>query len=184
MTKRIYFDADCLSTFLWSGKETILYQLYSRRIFLSGVVHTELSRVKVSFFKNAVERFSKSYHVNLVTTLFETPEHNLYLEILKDSKLKDEENPNKKVIGVGEAEVLALAKINGCIAASNNLRDILYYVKKYQIEYITTADILVEALNKNFITEGQGNVIWGTMRRNSRMPCDSFTDYLLQQTDQ
>ena len=181
MTKRIYFDADCLSTFLWTGKETILYQLYSGRIFLSGVVRTELSRVKISYFKNAVKRFSNSNHVNLVSTLSETPEYNLYLEFVKESKIKD--TPDKKVIGAGEAEVLALAKINGCIAASNNLRDILYYVEKYQIEYITTADILVEALKKNVISQGAGDVIWKNMRRSSKMPCDSFTDYL-QQIDQ
>lgn len=56
----------------------------------------------------------------------------------------------EKRIGKGEA-VIALAKAYDGILASNNLRGISKYVKKYNLEHIATGDILVSALKADFI---------------------------------
>ena len=84
-----------------------------------------------------------------------------------------------KPIGKGEAAVLAHAKKHNGIVASNNTKDVMPYVEKYNLERITTGDILVMALENGIITEKEGNVIWSKMlKRNRWLNEDSFTSYL------
>lgn len=65
------------------------------------------------------------------------------------------------------------------VLASNNLRDVLRYVKKYELKHITTGDILIEALDKGFLTEQEGNNLWADMLKKRRMlPTATFTEYL------
>ena len=53
------------------------------------------------------------------------------------------------------------------------------YIDKYKLEYITSGDILVDALSKGYIDEVKGNEIWKNMIGKRRMlPTDTFTDYL------
>lgn len=87
--------------------------------------------------------------------------------------------PNTKIIGKGEAAAISLAKKNDGILAGNNLRDVKVYVDKFSLKHITTGDILVEALNKGYITETEGNSMWREMLKRRRMlPTSSFTEYL------
>ncbi len=73
---------------------------------------------------------------------------------------------------------LMLKKHNG-IVASNNTKDVMHYVEKYNLERITVGDILVMALEKGIITEKEGNVIWSKMLKWNRwLNADSFTSYL------
>ena len=59
------------------------------------------------------------------------------------------------------------------------MKDISKYVDKYNLEHITTGGILVAALNKGFIDEQTGNIIWAKMIDKRRMlPTATFTDYL------
>ena len=84
-----------------------------------------------------------------------------------------------KIIGKGEAAAIALTKVKGGIIASNNMRDIVPYVDKYNLTHITTGDILKEALDKNYITEEEGNDIWDNMlRKNRKLPSKTFTAFL------
>lgn len=79
----------------------------------------------------------------------------------------------------GEAAAIVLARQNNGILASNNLSDVVPYVKKYGLQHITTADILVEALHGGLITEKQGNAIWANMLQKQRkLPGASLTDYI------
>ncbi|MHB8126570.1 MAG: hypothetical protein ACYDEJ_13200 [Desulfitobacteriaceae bacterium] len=82
-------------------------------------------------------------------------------------------------IGRGEAAALALAKVNKGIIASNNLKDISQYISLYNLEHITTCEILVESLHKGLIDESAGNQIWSNMIQKRRLlPTLTFTDYL------
>ncbi len=84
-----------------------------------------------------------------------------------------------KQIGRGEAAGIALAKQYNGILASNNYRDIATYIEKYNLKYIDTGHILLEALNQNLITEAEVNQIWQKMlAKNRKLPEATFTDYL------
>ena len=88
---------------------------------------------------------------------------------------------NQKLIGKGEAAAIALAVVRNGILASNNLSDTMPYIKKYDISYITTPDILVKAYEKGIIDEDKGNELWKNMvKRKRKLPGDSFSDYLVK----
>ena len=84
-----------------------------------------------------------------------------------------------QIIGKGEAASLALAYFNDGIIASNNLRDVILYVNEFNLNHITTGNILIEAYNKKCITENEGNAIWAAMlSKRRKLGAVTFTDYL------
>lgn len=83
-------------------------------------------------------------------------EYALYKKLTTYSK-------GNKVIGSGEAASIVLAKKCNGILKSNNLKDIKYYIDKYSLKHLTRGQILVEALERGFITEQDGNTIWASM---------------------
>lgn len=56
-----------------------------------------------------------------------------------------------------------MAKERKGIIASNNLKDISTYIEEFGLIHYTTGDIMLMALNKGFINEEQGNIIWANM---------------------
>ncbi len=90
-------------------------------------------------------------------------------------------NPVKNVapIGKGEAAALSLAKVYEGIIASNNIKDILYYVEQWELDYITTAEVLIEAKNMGLIDEYDGNIIWEDMLVKKRsLPANTFSEHI------
>lgn len=172
MTDKLFFDTDCISSFLWVGEENILFKLYSGRIILPKQVYDELSNPCVPHFKRKVNQLCMSGDIFIKEIIIGTEEYLIYYELVRTSK-------GEKAIGKGEAAVIALAKIYNGILASNNLKDVDKYVKKYELEHITTSDILVSALDKGCINEKTGNQIWKDMiERRRKLPTKTFTDYL------
>ena len=147
MTEKLFFDTDCISAFLWVKEENILFKLYPGRIILPKPVFNELSNPSIPHIKRKVNDLCLSGDVSTKEILVNTEEYKLYYE-LAISPPKGE-----RIIGKGEAAAIALAKTYNGVIASNNLKDISKYVKKYKLDHITTADILVEALNKGYIDE-------------------------------
>jgi len=132
-----------------------------------------LSKPFVPHLKQRTDMLVDSGHASIEQIMASTEEHMLYITLTS--------NPEQgfRVIGRGEAAAIVLAKQNNGILASNNLRDVVPYVKKYGLQHITTADILVEALQGGLITESQGNVIWANMLQKQRkLSGPSFTDYI------
>ena len=94
-------------------------------------------------------------------------------------KLVSCQDPGHLIIGRGEASAIALAKVRGGVVASNNLRDVKSYVEEFGVELITTGDILKEALNRELITEAEGNSLWQNMlRKRRKLGYASFSEYL------
>jgi hypothetical protein len=171
MTDQIFFDTDCLSAFLWVGNENLIVQLYKSRIALPQQVYDEIR--KVPPLKRRTDNLLASKDIILTPIVVGTPESDLYI------KLTNNPDAGYKKIGRGEASAISLTKYNDGILGSNNMRDILPYIKLYKLKYITSGDILVEALNGRLITEGQGNVIWRDMLDKQRkLPAATFSDYL------
>ncbi|TEB08858.1 hypothetical protein [Pelotomaculum propionicicum] len=173
MTDKLFIDTDCLSAFLWIENENILVKLYGGKIIVPKQVYDELSKPFVPHLKQRTDMLVDSGHASIGQIMVGTEEYILYITLTS--------NPEQgfRVIGRGEAAAIVLAKQNKGILASNNLRDIVPYVKKYGLQQITTADILVEALHGGLITEAQGNAIWANMLQKQRkLPGASLTDYI------
>ena len=110
--------------------------------------------------------------------LIDKEEGQLYYNLIISSE------PGSVAIGKGEASVIALAKCNNGIVASNNLKDISRYIKEYDLELLTTGDILVAAYKKDLIDEIEGNEIWKKMtERRSHIGASSFTEFLKREGD-
>lgn len=51
MTSKLFFDTDCISSFLWVKQEKILFHLYPGRIMLPVQVYVELCNPSVPHLK-------------------------------------------------------------------------------------------------------------------------------------
>ncbi len=173
MTKQLFFDNDCVSSFLWVNEENLLLKLYPGRIVLPQEVFDELSNPSIPHIKRRVTQLITNGYIATQRIFTETEEFDLYYQ-LAIAPPKGE-----KIIGRGEAAAISLSKVYKGILASNNLKDILRYVHKYNLNHITTGDILVAALNEGYIDEKTGDQIWSKMLAKRRLlPEASFTDYL------
>lgn len=173
MTKILFFDTDCISAFLWVKEENILLKMYPGRIVLPKPVFNELSNPSIPHIKRKIRELCVNDDISTQGILVNSEEYNLY------HKLAMSPPKGERIIGKGEAVAIALAKTYGGVIASNNLKDISKYVKKYDLAHITTADILVKALDGGYIDESKGNQIWKDMIKKRRMlPTATFSDYL------
>lgn len=173
MTEKLFFDTDCLSSFLWVKQENILLCLYPGKIIVPQEVFIELSNPGIPHIKSKIAALHENGSIKTKQILLGTEEYYTYYE-LAISPPKGE-----KIIGKGEAAALSLAKAYGGIIASNNLMDISKYIEKYELNHVTTGDILVSALNAGLIDEVTGNQIWSKMLSKQRiLPTLSFSEYL------
>ncbi|MCL4560147.1 MAG: hypothetical protein M1281_05990 [Chloroflexi bacterium] len=171
MIEPLFLDTDCLSTFLVVGYENLILQLYAGRIGIPQQVYGELR--KVPFMKNRIDALLKANKVMLYQIAVGTDPGALYL------KMTTSPDKGYKIIGGGEAAAIVLARQYNGILGSNNMRDILPYIRLFNLKHRTSADIMVEALEQHLISEGQGNVIWRDMLQRSRkLPTDTFTEFL------
>ncbi|HAF61505.1 MAG TPA: hypothetical protein DCK95_04190 [Anaerolineaceae bacterium] len=173
MTKPIYFDTDCWSAFLWVNEEQLVVHLYSDRIIIPEQVYIELSNPRVPHLKNQTDVLINNNTISKQPITLGTRESNLYL------KLCTNPDPGQNIIGKGEAAAISLAVYKNGILGSNNLRDVSSYIKLYNLENLTTGDILIDALHQGLISEAKGNGIWINMlKRRRQLPTPTFSDFL------
>lgn len=173
LTDSLFFDSDCISAFLWVGKESLLVKLYPGRIVIPKPVYDELSSPGIAHLKARVDVLISAKQVKLESISSDTETYAIYYQLTSEPKV------GHIIIGKGEAAAIAFAKNYNGILASNNLKDITVYIKEFELRHITTCDILIEALNNDYITEVQGNIIWASMlSKRRKLGAKSFTDYI------
>ncbi|MDE6662595.1 MAG: hypothetical protein K2K46_04545 [Lachnospiraceae bacterium] len=173
MIDPVFFDTDCLCSFLWVGKEGILPLLYPGRITIPHPVYTELSNPRIPHLKNRLDSLLSENLASIQGIDINSEEFQTYFQ------LTEAPAAGHAIIGNGEASAIALAKSSHGIVASNNLSDITAYIEKFNLKNITTGDILTDALEKELIDEAQGNIIWTQMlSKRRRLGASSFTEYL------
>lgn len=173
MTEPLFFDTDCLSAFLWVNNQSLLAQLYPGRIVIPAEVYAELSKPTIPHLKARIDVMLSNKDARLESIQLGTKEYDLY------RKLVAKPDPGHVIIGNGEAAAIALAKEQGGVLASNNLRDVAVYVSEFGLQHKTTGDILKEALEKGLITEAVGNQLWQDMiNKRRRLGYATFSDYL------
>ena len=169
--KPAFYDTDCLSCFIVIDDTSILEEQF-KCIYLPYEVYEEFDRPHIQNLKNRVDNLIKKGFVKVIKFDTNSEDYLLFMELSSDYF-------SDKTIGKGEAAVIVHAKKHNGIVASNNTRDIMPYLEKYNLERITTGDILVMALENGIITEKEGNIIWSKMlKRNRWLNADTFTSYL------
>lgn len=167
---KIYFDTDCLSSFIMTNNTGLLIKLYGERCRVTSIVSMEFSKVK-RIYKDLIQYQN--------TGLFKEEEIDLPSEEFKIFDLLRKGDENHPKIGDGEASVIALAYINDATMASNNLKDIAYYIEYYKLNNLTVADILYEAIEQKIIIKAEAEKIWQDMRRCGRkLPFDTYEEWL------
>jgi predicted nucleic acid-binding protein len=161
---KILLDSDVIRHFIKGQKLQLLFSLYGNHLVFIDVVKNELFRSK-----QIVNHISNFISFNKIQVL---PFPTDIIEILKEfSRLK-------KRYGDGESACMAVAKYQKHIIASSNLRDIKQYCEENKIVYITTMDILLDALDKEILTEDECNrFISQVKKRNSKLPVDTIDEY-------
>jgi hypothetical protein len=173
MTESLFFDSDCISAFLWVNEQNLLTLLYPGRIVIPKPAYDEMSFPTTPHLKQRIDLLIANKQATIEAINIDSETYTLY------RKLTTSNNEGYKIIGPGEAASIAMAKTQNGIVASNNLRDIGYYIDKFKLKHITTGDILVEAMEKGFITENDGNTIWKSMlSKRRKLGAPSFTEYL------
>ena len=83
-----------------------------------------------------------------------------------------------RTFGQGESACMAYARFNESIIASSNLTDIHAYCLENKIQYLTTMDILLEALEGQLICEEEANVFIARVKgQKSWLPVDTIEEY-------
>lgn len=171
-TNRIFFDTDCISSFLWTDKGSIIKQLYKGLIVIPEMVIQELQRTPNSHFPERITELLSSGDGEIWDIDSASEAFDLYFEMTVSPA------NGKKIVGKGEASAMALAYCHEGTVASNNFKDISSYVHDLNLKHISTGDILVEAFEQGIISEKEGNEIWADMIAADRwIGADSFTDY-------
>ncbi len=134
MIKSLFFDTDCISAFLWVKEEGLLYTLYQGRIVLPKPVYNEIS--KLEHLKAQIDSMHAHNHLSIEEILVDSAEFEIY------SSLALKPNSGQIIIGKGEAASIAFAKVRSGIVASNNLKDISNYIQDFNLDHVTTGDIL------------------------------------------
>lgn len=169
--KPTFYDTDCLSCFIVIDDTSILEKQFEC-IYLPYEVYEEFDRPHIQKLKNRVDNLIDKGFVKVVKFDTDTEDYLLFMKLSSDYF-------SDKPIGKGEAAVIVHAKKHNGIVASNNTKDVMHYVEEYNLERITTGDILVMALENGIITEKEGNIIWSKMlKRNRWLNADTFTSYL------
>ncbi len=174
LTKKIFFDTDCISAFLWINDTSIIESLYSDyEVYIPNKVYEELDKPVISHLKTRIDTLIERGVVKTIDMEVGTDTYQTFVELTMSP-------PNgQPIIGNGEAAAIAHAKDTDGILASNNIKDIKYYIELYKLNHTTTADILVSAYNSGLITEEQGNMIWANMlSKRRKLGASSFSDYL------
>jgi hypothetical protein len=81
MTNKLFFDTDCISSFLWVKEENILIKLYPGRIVLPKQVYDELCNPSIPHIKRKINQLCLRGDISTKEILTDTEEYNLYYEL-------------------------------------------------------------------------------------------------------
>lgn len=169
MTKNVFFDTDGISTFMWIKKVNIIEELFGGNIVFPKEVYDELSNPVTPHLKAGADALIQKGMAIVEPIEYGSTAFYVYRMISQDT--------DGPMIGKGEAAAIALAYTNGGIMASNNMRDIDRYIKKYKLVNLTTIDILKLAEEKEIICELEAESIWREMKSHGRkLPEGTYKD--------
>lgn len=81
MTEQLFFDTDCISSFLWVKQEDILLSLYPGKIVLPQEVFNELSNPSIPHIKSKIAALQSNGDISTQQILTNTEEYKFYYEM-------------------------------------------------------------------------------------------------------
>ena len=166
--KAIVFDADVLIHFSKGASILILKKIYPQ--YEKWVLEAVKGELKYGKAKNELDLAFMDGFIKLID--FPPISSEIYREY---AKIKRDE-PS---IGEGEAHCLAFVRFNDNVLASANLRDIRKYCETHNIVYLTTMDLLCEAVRSEIMTEEEADKFIDNVKsQNSKLPCSYLFEYL------
>lgn len=170
LTNKAFFDTDYLSSFIRINRTDLILDKYDK-ILTSKQVENEFNaegyspKIKQGFFDLCDEGKVEIYEIEE-----DTEEWEIYFNLIMMS-----EDVTKNV---GEITVIALAKTNNCILASNNLTDVCNCVQYYDLKHTTTATDLVEFCKNELIEFEDAKSYWRIMSQfGISLPKTSFKNF-------
>ncbi|MDD3113557.1 MAG: hypothetical protein WC339_03180 [Candidatus Izemoplasmatales bacterium] len=103
MTEVIFFDTDCISSFLWTKTEHLLIHCFGNDMIIPRQVYNEIS--SVPHLQQKIDVMVNNGNLKIEDLLVGSEENNLYLDLTdytRSSKLA--------LIGKGEAAAIVLSK--------------------------------------------------------------------------
>ena len=169
MTKPVFYDTDCLSSFLQINRIDLLKKEYSKIIISTKVKDELFNKNTPEKVKTRLKPLIHEGYVEVKDLEFGSIEFNKYYAFITDDKTE--------YVGKGELSVISLAIAKNGILASNNLDDVCYFVKKYNLEHVTTSKIIVTCYEKGYLTFDEANKIWEELLKNPKHPQMSFKEF-------
>ena len=159
----ILLDADVVRHFINGSRIFELQKIYPKRFVMLEKVKDELCRSK------SIETIVNNFISMTSLPLMPFPKE---LNIVREYAIL------KRSFGDGESACMAVAKYQKQYVASSNLKDIKVYCEANSIVYLTTMDILCEALNKGILNETDCNkFITDVKSKGSKLPVNTIAEY-------
>ena len=163
--KSVLLDADVIVHFYKGDQILLLIKLFGKRLLILDSVVNELKGLRITrpiidnFLSFKIAEEIKFPDDNTVITE--------YARLLKTGR------------GKGESACMAFLRYNDNILASSNLKDVQKYCEVYNIELITTMDILTMAYENGMLNETECDYfIYNVILKGSKLPFASIKDYL------
>lgn len=169
MTKRVFFDTDCISSFFKVNGRNIIEDLLNASIVIPEEVYEELSHPRVPHLKKEADAMLQNGSATMESIMVGSSADIIFRKLTSPF--------NRPMIGNGEAAAIALAYTQGGILASNNFRVVAKYVKEYQLEHYTSLRILIMAEEQGLLCESECESIWRQMKQKGmRIPEGTYEE--------
>ncbi len=157
----VFFDTDCVSSFLSVGRLDIVVKLFGQRIRVPSEVLRELDGLQYHPTLGHIPSSLRAYIAESpqaeVQITIGSPTHKMYEQL--------KEGFGGRRVGSGESAVMACAYQQRGVVASNNLSDVRAFCEANGIELICTQHTLVGAVVKGVIAEVTARKVWHHMAR-------------------
>ena len=171
--KQVFYDTDCLSSFLGIDDWSILEFFFDEIIIPFGVYDELTSKSMPKYMLQNLQELVDKKFVKIEDIDPFSMDYEIYRDICEEYERK-----NIVSLGQGEAEAMALVISNDGILASNNFSDIKYFVDKYELCLLSSAYMIAYSVDKEFISKNKAKSIWKEMCKNGiRMPAPNFHNY-------
>lgn len=160
-----------MASFLYVNREDLLKTNFSK-IIISNIAYKKIASpscpklIKESLNGFIEESFIKVEEIHIPSTTFDS-----YCFIM--------DHFSDKIISKSEAAALALAIKNNGMIGCNDLNVFKNCIEKYDLDYISSAEILLNSYQKKIISKDEVSKIWKKMNTYSvPLPTKTFLEYL------
>lgn len=163
---------DCLVSFLLIDRLDVLKSVFDK-IYMSNKVFDIYTNPSISSdIRDGIKGLVREEFIKVEEISLNTSEFDIYYSLINDRK-------TDKYIGKGEASTIALAVKHNAIVLCNDCRNVGFYLEKYGLKSLNTADIIKRAYQKKILNMDEAEDLWSQMKKQEvLLPKDTFGQYL------